>query len=178
MFTLKLYRQDRTDIHECAAFSVQRTDNGSAIIDAIEGGKFNVGLPSNPEATTTYYDKAIVENAAGKTTEIVTPRPSQQPTRRDFSAAHGADVCAYVGLDGQPSCRLPRGHKGDHAWKTTVAGKTLAEWREWMTATTGTSTVKMCGYTVGDFNGPFKICSLNLGHKGDHAYATPTGDTA
>lgn len=88
MFTLKLYTShDQNDgtlsIVSAAQFVIYRYSNGSAQISAwsstSEGAPYYVGTPGDPVGDVTIYDHAIIENAAGRTTEIVRQIPDMTP---------------------------------------------------------------------------------------------------
>lgn len=88
MFTIKLFQQDELTIVECEDLRVRRDPaDGSAQVMAFMKGNqqtFYVGQSRVAgDLGKIVYDKAIVENAAGKTTEIVTPRPVVQAKTSD-----------------------------------------------------------------------------------------------
>lgn len=81
MFTIKLYKYDGTNtrIYEAESFSVLRSPSNRApwwaeitahMKDASAGIRFDVGdSPYQPSGGI--WEKAIIENAGGRTTEII-----------------------------------------------------------------------------------------------------------
>jgi hypothetical protein len=119
MFTAKFYRPDETTIIECEDLRVLRDlADGSAQIMAFTKGiqqTFYVG-PSRVagDLGEIIYDKAIVENAAGKTTEIIVPRMK------------GPEPGTITYPDRERVAKPP-----------TDTGKTLQEWRDLLKETEG-----------------------------------------
>lgn len=80
MFTIKMYRDGVTTkirVLEADSFSILRSDSGAEITLHRKVGddeRYDLG-DGNPtlEADGRQYDRAIIENAAGKTTEILGP---------------------------------------------------------------------------------------------------------
>ncbi len=86
MFTLKLYSEGRSRIVEAHSFSINRIDRHASMIAVHSGADsvemlFYVGWPDESEAlqeVLLWHERAFIENAAGKTTEVITPPPRQQ----------------------------------------------------------------------------------------------------
>lgn len=89
MFTLKLYtmpnpNEGRVKIVEVERFVLYRYDNGSTQISTWPAGETHyVGAPDHATADDERYDHAIIENASGRTTEIVRQVPMNLPVRQD-----------------------------------------------------------------------------------------------
>jgi len=85
MFTLKLYQADKLRIVECVSVTVYRWENGSAQVTIHEKipGFDTVACVGDPPVMagdgSPIYDRAILENAAGKTTEIINAFPATLP---------------------------------------------------------------------------------------------------
>lgn len=87
MFTIKLYSADpnnaepyRQRILTADSFTILRGSDGSAEItlhNGATGVRYDIG-PDTPREPgwPDVYQKAIIENAAGRTTEIITLRPA------------------------------------------------------------------------------------------------------
>jgi hypothetical protein len=128
MFTLKLYADAAsvTEIIECRAITVNRSHDGTRL-EVVHADGGNQSLYIGPSRVASdlgepIYDKAIVENAAGKTTEIIVPRPSK----------FGSQVDPATGLNPV----LPPG-EALRQHKATDTGKTLQEWRDLLKETEG-----------------------------------------
>lgn len=90
MFTLKLYGEARQRIVDAESFTIYSYSDYSKQItthqkDAERDGVFYVGKPDDCPiggSDMIWYHKAIIENAAGKTTEIIAPNlPECVPER-------------------------------------------------------------------------------------------------
>lgn len=85
MFTLKLYQADKIRIVECESVTVYRWANGAAQVTLHQkpGGFDSVACVGDPPPMAAdgsmVYDRAIVENASGKTTEMIYPEPRPGP---------------------------------------------------------------------------------------------------
>lgn len=80
MFTIKFYRDSRMRIFEAESFTVLRGDDGEAEITIHQknGEDFrrDVGITrENPDEWPEVFDRAIIENGSGRTTEVIAPRP-------------------------------------------------------------------------------------------------------
>ncbi len=81
MFTIKFYTDGRQRIYTADSFTILRGEHGEAEITVHRknGDDFraDVVLPGTPrqEGWPETYTRAIIENAAGKTTEIIEVRP-------------------------------------------------------------------------------------------------------
>lgn len=85
MFTIKFYRTGRLKILEAESFTILQDNSGNAEITLHrKGGGDDVryDIISNPtpdrlgrEFWPEIFDKAIIENSAGRTTEIIVPSP-------------------------------------------------------------------------------------------------------
>lgn len=100
MFTIKLYSHDsyRQKILKAESFTILRGDDGGAEItvhqvDQNDDRRYDVA-PDQPQAIDDprqLFGSAIIENAAGKTTEIIRLGPSNPnlPPREASSVALG-----------------------------------------------------------------------------------------
>ena len=98
MFTIKLYTNSgfRQRIIEAESFTVMRTSRGSsntptqqwaeitAHLKGDDGIRFDIG-PSPSEPSGGVWEKAIIENSAGRTTEII---GQDQPYFGEVKAAY------------------------------------------------------------------------------------------
>lgn len=84
MFTIKFYSEDgyRTRILSAESFTVLRGENGEAEItlhqrSPNDDARYDIvsGKIGRPEGWPPVFGKAIIENVAGKTTEIIALRP-------------------------------------------------------------------------------------------------------
>jgi hypothetical protein len=85
MFTIKLYSGpgERQVILAADSFTILRDKAGGAEITLHQKGgdstRYDVGAdigkPTRPEGFPPVFDRAIIENAQGKTTEIISQRP-------------------------------------------------------------------------------------------------------
>jgi len=83
MFTIKLYVGSKSRIYEAESFTVLRCNQGSTDgpcydwaevtahnIPGCDSLRFDIG-PSPYEPSGGNYDRAIIENSAGRTTEMI-----------------------------------------------------------------------------------------------------------
>lgn len=90
MFTIKFYSADgyRQIIRSAESFTILRSKDGSAEItlhDKNPGFDTRVDIAGGdpaPDAWPRVFAKAIIENAAGRTTEIITLVPTNEPSPR------------------------------------------------------------------------------------------------
>jgi hypothetical protein len=85
MFTIKVYEGSKQRIYAAESFTILRGDNGEAEItvhtkDNREDFRLDV-RHAEPDDPARVFDKAIIENAAGRTTEIIAlgPYPLKSP---------------------------------------------------------------------------------------------------
>lgn len=79
MFTIKVYEGLKQRIYAAESFTILRGDNGEAEItvhtkDSRDDFRLDVRHAGLDEPARV-FDKAIIENAAGKTTEVITLGP-------------------------------------------------------------------------------------------------------
>lgn len=95
MFTIKLYKEGRQRIYSADSFTILRGNSGSAEITIHrknQGEDFRVDITDTErqEGWPETFDRAIIENAAGKTTEIIQLYPGLSITRPDTHKASRA----------------------------------------------------------------------------------------
>jgi hypothetical protein len=107
MFTIKFYQTgpggSRQVIKQAESFTILRSDDGSAEItlhQKDQGDDRRIDIvdcgpngPKRPEGWPPCFESAIIENAAGKTTEMIScqiPSPSRNaPSARDKAIDRG-----------------------------------------------------------------------------------------
>lgn len=79
MFTVKLYQNEKSRILEAESFTIVRTTIGAEITlhqkDPAKDARYDVGSTKGDNEPTDYYDRAIIENMNGKTTEMISAIP-------------------------------------------------------------------------------------------------------
>lgn len=80
MFTVKAYTTGKTKIYEAESFTILRSGDESEISMHMLHGidvRIDVGEGDRPDGWPPFFDRVIIENSNGKTTEIIDKSPNR-----------------------------------------------------------------------------------------------------